>query len=97
MWVGGMLMVASFTQLYWFAFARPEVAVRWTVLAGLAMLALGGWAFWKNRRYYHNLDFPFRRRWATAADVVAGSGAFFWILFGFLLLLSAIGQPVLPE
>jgi hypothetical protein len=97
MWFGATLMLASFTQLYWFTFARPDVGPRWPVSVGAAMLALGAWAFWKNRRYYHDLDFPMRRRLATAADAAAGAGAFFWLLFAFLWVLTALGQPVLGD
>lgn len=96
-WAGALLMVASFTQLYWFTFARPGTDLRWVATVGVGVLGLGAWMVWTNRTYYARLDFPFRRKWAVAADVVAGSGVIFWLLFLILLVLTWSGTPVLPE
>lgn len=95
-WVGAVLMVASFTQLYVFLFGPLAASTPVVVGVGLGLLTLGTWMFWTNRTYYQRLDWPFRKKWEVAATVVAGSGVVFWILFGVLLLLTVLGKPLLP-
>ena len=96
-WFGASVCVASVTLLYVFAFARPDVPA-WTAIAVcLCMLAVGGFAFLRNRAYYERLGFPWANRWHQAAFVVAGSGGFFWLLFAFLSFLAWRGIAVGPR
>lgn len=92
-WVGAILMVASFTQLF-FLGLRSDEAATWSLILGLAMLALGGFMFWRNRTYFLRLGVDWRRRWEVTAIIVAGSGVVFWLLFGLLSLLTALGVPI---
>lgn len=96
-WAGALLMVASFSQLYWFTFARPGTPVAWTVGGGIALLALGAWVFASNRTYFRRLEVEWGRRSEFAATVTAGAGVIFWLLFLVLLVLAWAGQPLLPD
>ena len=96
-WFGASLGVASFTLLYLFTFARPDVAPRVAVATCLAMLAVAGFAFLRNRAYYERLGFRWAPRWHVAALVVAGSAAVFWLLFALLLVLSWRGVELMPR
>jgi vacuolar-type H+-ATPase subunit I/STV1 len=95
-WFGASLSVASITLLYAFAGAAPEVPASWAIGSSLALLALGAFAYLRNRAYYERLGFPWARRWHNAALVVAGTGAIFWLLFGLLVLLASRGFEVIP-
>lgn len=94
-WVGALIMVASFTQLYIVTFVAGGNA-GWSIGIGLAALALGGWVFWSNRTYYLRLNFPWRRKWDAVAVVFALAGVVFWLLFGLLAALVWNGVPVQP-
>lgn len=93
-WFGACLAVASFTLLYLFAFATPGVPSSWTLAACLGLLAVGAFIYLRNRAYYERLGFPWAKRWHIAALVVAGSAAIFWLLFGLLTILAAMGIDV---
>ncbi|HLF17167.1 MAG TPA: hypothetical protein VI796_07040 [Candidatus Thermoplasmatota archaeon] len=95
-WVGALVMVASFTQLYVAVFGRAYSG-RTALVVGAALLALGGWMFWKSHAYYKRLDFPWRRRWDAVAVVVAGSAVIFWLLFLVLAVLVWRDYPILPD
>ncbi len=92
-WIGAILMVGSFTQLYLVAFVFGGT-VRLSVGLGLGALLLGAWMFWTNRTHYLGLNFPFRRRWEVVAVIFAGAGAVFWLLFGLLAALVWQGIPI---
>lgn len=96
-WVGALLMVASFTQLYWFILARPGGNTPLLMAVAIGMLVLGAWMFWKNRSYYLSLEWPYKRAWEIAATVVAGAGAVFWLMFLVMTLMAMAGKPLLPE
>lgn len=95
-WFGAALAVASFTLLYLFGFAAPNVSATSALVVCLALLALAGFIFGRNWVYYERLGFHWARRWHLGALVVAGSAAIFWFLFGLLTLLSALGIDVGP-
>ena len=106
-WFGACLMVASIAMVYLLA-GCPKSAAKACVAGtaaspgvalgvSLAMFALGSWAFLSNHRYYKGLDFPWAKRWDTAAIVLAGSGAVFWLLFALLFLLAELGISVAPK
>jgi len=96
-WFGASLSCASFTLLYLFALQAPHVPP-WTAMGiCLVLLAMGLFVFFRNRAYYERLEFRWAARWHTAAYVVAGAGAVFWLLFGLLLLLQFLGIDVGPK
>jgi hypothetical protein len=95
-WAGALLMVLSFTQLYVFLFGPFDISSPVVLGVGIGFLALGGWMYWSNRTYYERLEWPYRRRWHLAALVTAGAGALFWLMFGVLTVMTALGKPVLP-
>lgn len=95
-WLGAFLMVASFTQLYWFTFTNTGPGGTWTIIIGLAILALGVWVFWKNKRYSESLNYPIFPKLEFAAIVTAGAGLVFWLLFIVLYVMTLAGSPVLP-
>ncbi len=94
-WLGAVIMVASFTQLYLVSFVFGG-SVKLSIGLGLGALVLGAWMFWTNRSNYLGLDFPFKRRWEVVAVIFAGAGAVFWLLFGLLAVLVWNGVPVQP-
>ncbi len=96
MWTGAILMVLSFTQLYIFLVFDLGVTGKTSVVGGFALLVLGSFMFWKSRTYYQRLDWPWKRRWANAAVVVAGSGLVFWFIFAIIMLLAWRGINILP-
>ena len=95
-WFGACLMVASFTLLYLFAFATPNVPLPWVLGSCGVLLAVGSFVFLRNRAYYERLEFPWAKRWHIGALVTAGAGAIFWILLGLLLVLAKFGVDVGP-
>lgn len=95
-WFGACLAVASFTLLYLFGFAAPQVPTSTVLGACLGLLAVGAFIYLRNCGYYERLGFPWAKRWHIAALVVAGSAAIFWFLFGMLTLLAALGIDVGP-
>lgn len=96
-WLGAILMVVSFSQLYWFTFTGTGPGSTWTLIIGLAILGAGGWVFWKNRKYSEQLDYPIFPKQEFAAVVTAGAGVVFWLLFLVLAVMTYFGSPVLPE
>ncbi len=94
-WIGALMVVASFTQLYIFVIGPYGVAPVASVIIGGLLLALGGTMFWKSRAIYLSLDFPWKRRWEIAATVVATSGAVFWAMFVLIVILARFGVNVL--
>lgn len=95
-WIGAVLCVVSFSQLYFGVFSHTYSA-KAALVVGLVLLGLGGLVFFRSRTYYRRIDFRWGRRWEMVAHVVAGSGAFFWALFGLLAALTAFGYSVLPK
>lgn len=93
-WFGASLSAASIALAYMLTAARTPGAV--TLGTSLAVFAGGAYVFWKSRTYYRRLDFPWARRWDTAALVLAGSGAVFWLLFAVLEALAWMGVKILP-
>lgn len=96
-WLGAIIMVASFSQLYWFTFTGRGPSSTWTLTIGGVLLVLGGWIFWKNKRYSEKLDHPIFPKQEFAAIVTAGAGVIFWLLFLVLLLIHVSGTALLPE
>lgn len=109
-WFGASLMVASFAMLNLLQKRCPERLVdghcptalvgppAWAAIAvGVGFLLVGTLAFWRSRRYYLDLDYPWARRWHAGATIVAGSAAIFWLLFGLLELLTLLGAPIFPS
>ncbi len=95
-WFGACLAVASFTLLYLFGFAAPQVPTSTVMAACLGLLVVGAFIYLRNRGYYERLGFPWAKRWHIGALVVAGSAAIFWLMFGLLTLLAALGIDVGP-
>lgn len=93
-WLGALLIVASFTLLYVLYAEGYDPAV--VLGISLALGLVGAAAFWRSRRVYRGLDFNYAPKWEVVANLVAASGAIFWLLFGILLALFAAGIPVLP-
>ena len=79
-WVGAVLMVLSFAQLYVFGL-RPGARVGLMEGVGVALLLAGGLLWFSARSAYYRIDFPWRRRSEFLATVVAGSGLVFWGMF----------------
>lgn len=92
-WVGAVLMVASFTQMF-FLGLKSDRAATISLIVGLGMLVLGGFIFWTNRTYFLRLGVGWRKKWEVAAVIVAGSGVVFWLLFGLLAVLVWNGIPI---
>lgn len=108
-WFGASLMVASFALLYLLVQRCPVRLVDGacptslvgppggvTIAVSLGVFAVGTLAYWRSRRYYLGLDYPWARRWHAGATVVAGSAAVFWFLFALLEVLTLLGVQVLP-
>ena len=92
-WLGALLMVASFTQLYVVVFGGLGSG-RLALGVGAALLALGSLLFLRSRRHYRSIGVPVAAKWHGAAAVVAGSAVIFWLLFLLLALLVALGVEV---
>lgn len=95
-WIGALMMVASFTVLYWLILARSELGGPGVLALSIALLILGTVLYWRNRTIYYSLDFPFRKRLEVVATVLAGSAGIFWLLFVILAVLVWRGVPILP-
>ncbi len=105
-WFGASLMAASIALVYLLAGCPKGAAAScttgsgvsptWAIGSSLVVFALGAWVFLSNHRYYKRLDFPWAKRWDTAAIVLGGSGAIFWLLFGLLVFLARLGVRVSP-
>ncbi len=93
-WVGALLMVVSFTQLYAYGL-RPSANVTLSLAAGAAMGGIGAYMYWTNRRHYLAMEFPWRRRWEYAATIFAAAGVIFWLLFILGWILVERGVPIL--
>jgi hypothetical protein len=93
--VGAILMIASFTQLF-FLGLRSDAASRISLIVGGVLLAIGAFIFWTSRTYFLRLDILWRRKWELAATIVAGSGVVFWMLFGLLSVLVWGGVSIQP-
>ena len=92
-WAGALLMVASFTQLF-FLGLRSDAYATASVIIGLVLLVLGAFIFWTSRTYFFRLGVAWRKNWELAAVMVAGSGVVFWLLFGLLWLLVWNDVPI---
>lgn len=95
-WLGAILMLVSFTQLYFVVLGRLGSGAL-GLGVGLFTMAIGSFVFVRSRGYYHRLEFPYKPRWHTAAYVVAGSAAIFWLLFAIIALLVYLDVPVLND
>lgn len=95
-WVGALMMVASFTLLYWLSFSGAAIGGPGTLALSILLMIFGGVLFWRNRTIYESLEFPFRKKWEIAAMLVAGSAVIFWLMFVVLLVAVWLGYPVLP-
>lgn len=95
-WFGASLMVASFTLLYLLTFGSQASARTILVVCGVLLVG-GSYVFWTNHRNYAKVDFPWAKRWDTAALVTAGSGVVFWFLFVLLEVLTYFGVAVGPK
>lgn len=93
-WLGAVLMVLSFTQLYVFGL-RPGARVGLVEAVGVALLVVGGFLWISARTAYYRIDFPWRRRWEFLATVVAGAGLVFWMMFTVAALLAWRGVDFL--
>lgn len=80
-WLGALMMVASFTQLYIFVLGPYGVSTQAAVGSGAFILVAGGAIYWRSRSIYLGLDFPWKRKWEYAATVFAVAGLLFWFLF----------------
>ena len=95
-WFGASIMVASFTLLYLFTFAGVGVSLLVEVTVCGTLLAIGTLAYFRSKGYYERVGFDYAPRWHAAAVVVAGSAGIFWLLLGFLLVLTLFGVEVMP-
>ena len=77
-WLGSVLMLASFTQLYAVGLGGGSPRVAW--LLGAALMLVGSWMFLANRQYYERLEWPWRRRWHVVAGLMAATAALFWAM-----------------
>lgn len=93
-WLGALLMVASFAQLYVFGL-RPGARVGLVEAVGVALLLVGALLWVSARNAYYRIDFPWRRRSEFLATVVAGSGLVFWGMFLVAALLAWRGVDFL--
>ena len=94
-WIGALLIVASFTLLY-VLYAQGHDA-RFALTISLVTGIIGTIAFWRSRKIYRSLDFPYAPKWEAVANVTAASGAIFWMLFATLMILTYAGIQVLPS
>lgn len=92
-WFGALVMLASFTLLY-----LLYAATNWTgksiLIACVGLMAVGSLAYLRSRSYYTRMDFHYAPKAHVGALLVAGSAAIFWLLFGLLELLVALGVEV---
>lgn len=89
-WLGALVMVVSFTLLYAWGL-RDGANVRLAEAVSLALMVLGTAMYWRSRKVYLSLDFPWKRGWEMAATIFAASAAVFWLFFLVALALSAAG------
>lgn len=92
-WLGASMIVASFTLLY-FLTAATQASGPVILGVSIGFGALGTLVFWSARTAYRRIDFPWAQKWETMANLLAASGAIFWLLFALLEVLTSLRIPV---
>ena len=87
-WIGALLVFASFVLLYAWAL-RPGADATLAQGVSLVLFGLGAIMYWRSRKTYLSLDFPWKRPWEYGATVVAATGAVFWLM---VLVAAALAQ-----
>lgn len=95
-WIGALLMAYSFTHLYLFGL-RPGANIALAYVVAIACMALGSAMWWRSRRVYLDLDFPWRRGWEIGASLVAATAGAFWLLFLLATFLIWRGVDILGQ
>lgn len=92
-WLGALLLVASFSLLYFLTFAAKWSGPM-TLLVSIGTGLVGAAIFWTARTSYRALEFPWAKRWEAVANLFAASAGIFWLLFLLLEILTVLRIPV---
>ncbi len=95
-WIGALLMAYSFTHLYLFGL-RPGASIGVAYIIAIACMAIGTAMWWRSRKVYLDLDFPWRRGWEIGASLVAATAGAFWLLFLLAAFLTWRGVDLLGQ